>query len=242
MNATLKHRLAQRVLPLLRFNRRTFDILRYEVNAIWLQVKNRINPRYYWRKSKVRKQTGLLVNFGSGGRGLEGWINTDIGCHRDTYFQLDIRRPLPFAAGSVKFAFVEHVLEHLDFRDDVPKFLAEVNRILEMNGVIRIVVPNAQRYLEAYVANKPDVWNALGWDLANMPDDILTPMHIVNHVFHQSGEHLFAYDFETLKLVLEKSGFRRVLNQNFRVSLHPKLAIDQVNHRLYSLYVEAMKG
>jgi predicted SAM-dependent methyltransferase len=124
----------------------------------------------------------------------------------------------------------------------VPKFLAEVNRILEMNGVIRIVVPNAQRYLEAYVANKPDVWNALGWDLANMPDDILTPMHIVNHVFHQSGEHLFAYDFETLKLVLEKSGFRRVLNQNFRVSLHPKLAIDQVNHRLYSLYVEAMKG
>ena len=238
---TFKNRLAKYVRPLLPCNRRTFDILRYEANAALLRMKNLFSPLYHLRKSAIRKRTGLLINFGSGGRGVDGWINTDIGRHRDTYFQLDIRRRLPFSTGSVRCALAEHVLEHIEFREDLPNFLAEVYRVLQVRGVFRIVVPDGRRFLEAYVANTPGGWKELGWDLESMPVDIFTPMHIVNHIFHQGGEHLFAYDFDTLKLVLERSGFRQVIKQNFRISVDPQLAIDQENHRAYSLYVDAVK-
>ena len=184
---------------------------------------------------------GLSVNFGSGGRGYANWINTDIGSHADTYFRIDIRRPLPFAARSVKRVFAEHVLEHIDFRHDVPKFLSNVHKILEPNGVLRIIVPDGELFLEAYVMKDKNKWMKLGWDLNRMPQDIYTPMHIVNHVFHQEGEHHFAYDFETLKYALERAGFQKVLKQKFKVSLDRELAIDQENHRPYSLYVEAIK-
>ena len=160
---TFKNRLGSHILPWLPFNRRTFDILRHEVNAAFLQVKNFANPAFHFRKNAVRKKTGLLVNLGSGGRGLDGWINTDIGRHRDTYFQLDIRRRLPFTSGSVSGVLAEHVLEHIEFREDLPSFLREAYRILETGGVLRIVVPDGQRFLEAYAAKNPTNWKALGW-------------------------------------------------------------------------------
>ena len=238
---TFKNKLARHLLPWSPINRRTFDILRYEVNAVLLQVKNLVNPAFHFRKNAVRKKTGLLVNIGSGGKGLDGWINTDIRRHSDTYFQLDIRRRLPFAPGSVSGVLAEHVLEHIEFREDLPNFLHETHRILEAGGVLRIVVPDGQRFLEAYAGKNPANWKALGWDLEHMPDDIFTPMHIVNHIFHQSGEHLFAYDFDTLKLLLERSGFRKVVKQQFHVSIDARLAIDQENHHLYSLYLDAVK-
>ena len=66
-------------------------------------------------------------------------------------------------------------------------------------------------------------------------------MHVINHVFHQGGEHLFAYDFETLAWALQQAGFSTVNQMSYRTSRDPKLAIDQDNHAPYSLYVEAVK-
>jgi hypothetical protein len=68
--------LKRHLLPWLLINRRTFDILRYEINATLLRVKNFVNPPFHFRKNGIQKRTGLLVNFGSGGRGLVGWINS----------------------------------------------------------------------------------------------------------------------------------------------------------------------
>jgi predicted SAM-dependent methyltransferase len=238
---TLKHRIGKYILPIIPVDRRTFDMLRREINSVTLQTRNSLSLRYHIRKHKLSRSTELSVNFGSGGRGLANWINTDVGYHADTYIRIDIRRPLPFSAGSVKRAFAEHVLEHIDFRHDVPKFLRNVYQILQPTGVIRIIVPDGERFIEAYVMNDKEKWRELGWDLNRMPNDIYTPMHIVNHVFHQEGEHKFAYDFATLKYVLERAGFQQVLKQQFKVSVDRELAIDQENHRPYSLYVEAIK-
>jgi len=74
-----------------------------------------------------------------------------------------------------------------------------------------------------------------------MPDDIYTPMHIINHTFHQSGEHLFGYDFETLKLLLERAGFSDIRQRSFRESHDRDVAIDLEVHRPYSLYVDSVK-
>ena len=239
--STLKSRIGRVVLPLLPVNRRTFDILRHEAQAWQTRVANTFSPAHQSVIRRLRRQRGLSLNIGSGGRGLPDWVNVELRRHRDTTLCLDIRRALPLANGSVRRILAEHVIEHVDFRSDLPAMLVEFYRVLEPGGRLRIVVPDGERFLMAYASRDAAMWRELGWDESHLPEDIFTPMHVVNHIFHQGGEHLFAYDFETLALVLRKAGFSMVKRQTFRISDDPELAIDQENHAPYSLYVEGMK-
>ncbi|MBF0176403.1 MAG: methyltransferase domain-containing protein [Magnetococcales bacterium] len=157
----------------------------------------------------------------------------------DVHLALDIRRKLPFKTGQISGIFAEHVLEHLDQREDMPKTLSECYRILCPGGVMRIIVPDTERFLRAYVLEDPVLWDQLGW--ARLPEDMPTPMHMINHIFHQNGEHLFGYDFASLQLVLRQAGFASITRQSFGSSLDPRLAIDRSEHRAYSLYVDARK-
>jgi predicted SAM-dependent methyltransferase len=239
--ATLKSRVGGVLIPLLPLNRRTFDILRHELRALRTRSLNALSPRYHWRVRRLKQARGISLNVGSGGRGLPGWVNIELLRQRDTTLCLDVRRPLPLASNSVRRILIEHTLEHMDFRNDVPSMLRDFHRLLEPNGVLRIVVPDAERFLKAYASGDRSAWRELGWDLAEFPDDIYSPMHAINHIFHQGGEHLFAYDFETLSLALRRAAFERIRRASFRESSDPELAIDQENHRPYSLYVEATK-
>ena len=239
--ATFKSRIGAIIIPILPFNRRTFDILRHELRALATRASNSVNPFYYRRIHRLRRERGISLNIGSGGRGLPDWVNVELIRHRDTTLCLDIRRPLPLASNSVRRILIEHVLEHVDFRSDVPSLLREFHRVLEPNGILRIIVPDAERFLIAYASRDPDAWRRLGWDVARLPHDICTPMHVINHIFHQSGEHLFAYDFETLRFALQEAGFQKISRMTFRQSCDPTLAIDQEVHAPYSLYVEAVK-
>jgi predicted SAM-dependent methyltransferase len=238
---TLKSRIGSVVLPLLPVNRRTFDILRYELQALRVRVGNSIDPTYWRTITNLRSNRNLSVNIGSGGRGLPGWINIELTPMRDTTLCLDVRRPLPLADGSVKRILAEHVVEHLDFRSDIPAVFRDWYRVLQPRGVVRIIVPDAGRFLKAYADADPIKWQHLGWDLNRLPSDIYTPMHVINHIFHQGGEHLFAYDFETMAWALRQAGFANVEQTGYKISRDPELAIDQEIHAPYSLYVEAMK-
>jgi predicted SAM-dependent methyltransferase len=129
----------------------------------------------------------------------------------------------------------------VDFRSDVPRLLRELHRVLEPEGILRIVVPDAERFLAAYTSRDPAAWRELDWAFERWPQDIYTPMHAINHIFHQGGEHLFAYDFETLRFALRDAGFEKIEKAAFRRSADPALAIDQEVHAPYSLYVEAAK-
>ncbi|MEI9804115.1 MAG: hypothetical protein WDN48_06140 [Pseudolabrys sp.] len=116
---TLKSRIGAVVIPLLPFNRRTFDILRYELRAALTTLLNTISPARRAQMRSIARQCDLSINVGSGGRGLPDWVNIELTRHGDTTLCLDIRRPLPFADGSARRILAEHVIEHMEFRQDV---------------------------------------------------------------------------------------------------------------------------
>jgi predicted SAM-dependent methyltransferase len=236
---TPKQRFGRWIARLLGLNWRTVRRLRFEAAAARARIGNAVSPRYYLRRRNLRGKRGLNVNIGSGGRGFDGWINLDLGGHEDILFPWDIRRGFPFADGQVARLFAEHVIEHIEFREDLPNVLASILRVLQPGGRVRIVVPDCERYLDAYLARDAAKWSALG--LPKLPHDMPTHMAMVNHVFHQEGEHFFGYDFETLAYVLRSAGFAEVRRQAFEVSEDALLCLDRPEHAPYSLYVEAVK-
>lgn len=240
--STLKHRIGAKILPRMPFNRRLFDTIRYELNAAGLNIWNLVNPKHRAAVRDIRNSdTPLSVNLGSGGRGLPGWVNIEMRRASDSTLVIDMRRPLPIPSESTDRILAEHVLEHFDFRTDALHLAKEAYRILRPNGVLRVIVPDCERYINAYTMKDADLWQQLGWNLDQLPHDIYTPMHIINHQFHQEGEHFFGYDFDTLKFLLTRAGFSEITRQSYRQSIDPHLEFDQENHRKYSLYVDARK-
>ena len=237
---TLKQRIGRWLIPRLPVNAELVQELRFEANCRLCRVKNWLSPAYHRRVRRLRGEKGLSLNVGSGGRGLPGWLNTDAVSHpADQTFACDIRLGIPLADGSVARIFAEHVFEHLNFRKEVPAVLREFHRVLQPGGMARIIVPDGRRFAEAYLVNDRAHWGALGLD--PLPADMPTPMAMLNHVFHQGGEHHFAYDYETLEWVLNEAGFADVRRSAYGKSADPLLAIDRQEHARYSLYVEAAK-
>ena len=155
----------------------------------------------------------------------------------------DCRYGLPFPDGSVRGIFSEHFFEHLDYIDDAPAFLDECRRVMTRDGVLRLVVPDAGRYLHAYAQG--------GWDglttLRPLRDGHVdayygtvyeTPMEVINAVFRQGVEHKYAYDLETLVCLLERHGFMASQCQ-FGSSDTSEMVLDSAERASESLYVEA---
>ena len=107
-------------------------------------------------------------------------------------------------------------------------------------------MPDAERYLRAYCEQ--------GWDglerYRPLEKDHFDPyarchyntkMELINVVFRQGHQHKYAYDFETLRFVLERYGFSHVIRQSYAVSADPELRIDRPVRESESLYVEAIK-
>lgn len=55
----------------------------------------------------------------------------------------NLAKGIPFPDGSVDVVYHSHLLEHLD-RDVAERFLREVQRVLRLGGIQRIVVPDLE--------------------------------------------------------------------------------------------------
>jgi predicted SAM-dependent methyltransferase len=222
-------------------NWRTISVVRFEWAAMCTRALNAVSPSIRRTRKGIAGRGHLNVNLGTGGTGPSDWINIDvIRHHKDIAFPYDIRKGLPFASGQVSRIFAEHVIEHIEFREDLPRLLGSALDVLEPGGRIRIVVPDCEQFIRAYVSNDRRAWGELGLD--PLPHDMPTPMAMLNHVFHQDGEHMFGWDFITMKHVLERAGFTDVRKMSCGESADPALCLDRPEHGPYSLYVEAIKA
>ncbi|HYM17469.1 MAG TPA: methyltransferase domain-containing protein [Micropepsaceae bacterium] len=187
------------------------------------------------------------MNLGCGENPTPGWVNLDARLLPGSLFW-DCRRRLPFADGSVIALYTEHMFEHFDVDSEAMPLLEECMRCLKPGGVLRIVVPDAGRYIRAYggpwqplVEMKGLIANGSGWRDHWLEATYETQMQVINAVFRQNYEHKYAYDEETLVLMLRRGGFSRVIRQEFGVSIDPMMAPDNLEKRNESLYVEAIK-
>lgn len=224
-------------MPITRF---LFDQLRVEANAGLMRLGNTLLPWRRRRLGALRRAVGARVNVACGSHVLPGFANLDLFPCRAEVIGWDCRRHLPLADGAAAAIRVEQFVEHLEPREDLPAFLRDCRRALRAGGVLRVIVPDAERYLRAY--GREDLGGFR--DLAvpePFPADLPTRMDVVNHVFHQWHEHRWGYDFETLAHRLRGAGFVSIIRSEYKVSLDSELGQDLEVHAPYSLYVEAVK-
>jgi predicted SAM-dependent methyltransferase len=228
-------RLASAVIP-----RHTLTLLRWELYLAWVRLRAAGARRRF-----VGRQN-LLVTVGCGTRAQPGWVNIDAVRLPGVTLVYDCRRQLPFEDNSTRAIVAEHFLEHVDYTEEAQGFLSECQRVLQPGGVLRIAVPDAEQYLQAYAGGG---WEALvrlrplreGRIDAYFKCAYHTRMELINVVFRQGGQHKFAYDFETLALLLGRCGFASIVRRQFNDSALPEWRMDSPRRATESLYVEAIK-
>lgn len=115
----------------------------------------------------------VRMNFGSGSVTPEGWINVDRQQYPGVHYVGDVRDGLPPEwEGEFEMIVANHVLSDLTHHELVPA-LAELRRCLAPDGVLRILVPDLLRAVQAY--EEDDVaWFPLGDDLPGGDERLCT--------------------------------------------------------------------
>jgi predicted SAM-dependent methyltransferase len=179
-----------------------------------------------------------FLNIGCGDRPHRDFVNIDYNWIPGIDLCWDISQSLPFESESIQGIFTEHCLEHLSLQH-AQYFLAEAWRILKLGGRIRIVVPDAEIYINTYLDWRKGQKHIFPSG-EGPTTSLFSPIMAVNNIFRNYG-HKYAYDFDCMRLLLENCDFSEVARCHFMDGLDPLLLIDTESRRHESLYVEAVK-
>lgn len=123
----------------------------------------------------------------------------------------DITKKLPgITEGSVKGVYCSHVLEHLSL-EDFRKALKNTYLLLAEGGIFRMVIPDLEYHIRIYQSSN-DEEKAIHF----MKDTILGVekrkkgfRSVIEHMLGNS-KHLWMWDFNSLKVELERVGFKGI--------------------------------
>lgn len=177
--------------------------------AKWARLQaSRPKSRLKWRA--LQGAARISLELGSGPKtGRDGWTTVDVYGADITH---DLRKGIPLQAGSVDQIYASHLLEHIPY-PAMLGFIGECRRVLKKGGRLYICVPDAGRYIQAYVEHRqfrnPDTWHR--------PASIATGSFLdqVNYVAYMGGEHHYLFDQENLVNTLRAGGFDDVALRQF---------------------------
>ena len=78
------------------------------------------------------------------------WVNIDFIKSSKNVKSYNLTKGIPLLSDSSDFVYHSHVLEHFN-KSDGQKFIKECYRILKIDGIIRIVVPDLEKIVREYV-------------------------------------------------------------------------------------------
>lgn len=185
----------------------------------------------------------MRLNLGCGGQIAADWVNIErqidtaarAAAPPDAIIvERDLRDPFPCDDGSVECAVAHHTLDMLRTHE-LGKLLAEVHRVLEPGGTLRISTPDFAVALRAYYDGDSEWFTALGVPPMAMSDILdwyldwggtrRTPFFSAAHV----GEYLTCAGFVSYPVVFERT-------------THHALSITELDSRPgESLFVEGRK-
>jgi len=173
----------------------------------------------------------------------------------------DLKKRLPFNTGEADYVYISHVLEHFK-KFEAENIMKESFRILKKGGSIRIVVPDLKILLEKYVQGDKRYFKKI--DKLTQDDNkkdnaekeiLLADVLMSNFYPHFYREefkgfkkflipfirpHCWMYDYESMRYLLERIGFKNIRKETFQKGKVPDL--DQLDvFREMSLFVEAEK-
>jgi predicted SAM-dependent methyltransferase/glycosyltransferase involved in cell wall biosynthesis len=183
------------------------------------------------------KNNILKLNVGCGSSFHEDWINLDIAPRHPSIIQHDLKQPLPFANNTFHVVYNSHVLEHLPRRDG-KFFIRECFRVLQPNGILRVVVPDLETiaklyltYLEGSEKGDPTAMKRYEWIILELLDQM---------VRERKGGDMLRY-FKQNPMPAEDFVLQR-LGQELRQTLRYLRSQPNANDEASLLVGESVKG
>lgn len=148
---------------------------------------------------------------------------------------------------SCSVVFSSHVFEHIP-HIKLPLVLAEINRVLEKGGVLRILTPDLEKIAKAYANNDRYFFKKAMEEDENIREDLGIGGMFMNFVvspgqdtvllnrnlnkFISGIAHIYLYDYFMLETILNKCGFK---------SRKAKFNDSEIEEMRVPLHVQGMK-
>lgn len=101
-----------------------------------------------------------MLNIGCGASFHHDWVNIDFHDHGGAVLAYDLRLGIPFPDATADVIYHSHVLERFT-RESGTHFLTECFRVLRPGGLLRIVVPDLENIVRAYLTALEDAKKAV---------------------------------------------------------------------------------
>jgi predicted SAM-dependent methyltransferase len=174
------------------------------------------------------------LNWGCGESPELGWINSDIKDSENVHIARDIRYGLPLETGCIEYISSIHALPEIPYFDQVPT-LRELRRVLEPGGVLRLVLPDLDKGIRAYLDEDRDYFVIPDEHARSIGAKLVTQL-----LWYGWSKMLFTFDL--IEEMLIGAGFTSVSRCSYRQthSRFPDI-VEHDSRERESLYVEAVK-
>jgi predicted SAM-dependent methyltransferase len=210
------------------------------------------------------------INIGCGSNPSQGWLNFDntpaiklanspikyliaklFGMLKKTHIEniewnkknkikyADATKSIPLPPNSVEAIYTSHMFEHLS-RQGAKSFLYEAKKILKIDGVLRVSIPDLKIYIEKYLANG-DADEFMTGILVEAPS-INTLKQKIFLFLNGYRHHQWMYDGESLSVLFREAGFKNIkVCAKGETSIKKSTGLDLCERGKNSVYVEGSK-
>ena len=137
---------------------------------------------------------------------------------------------IPLDSESCSSVFTSHMFEHIP-HVRLEDILLEFNRVLNKDGILRILTPDLKKVAKAYIEEDEDFFKEAKLEDESLRTDLGFGGMFMNFIvspgqdtalynrslneFIAGYAHLYSYDFTMLKILLERTGFYKISQKGF---------------------------
>lgn len=211
------------------------------------------------RKNQIKP---IKLNLGCANQIIEGWVNIDyaLGARlvknpifskinkKLHFFHMewdnrilvhDLRKQFPFENNSVDIVYTSHTLEHFT-KEDGFIFLKECHRVLNKDGIIRVIVPDLKVFVNKYIAGDiPADKFVEELNVLSSTSDLIGLKKVITNMI--SFPHKCMYDHKVLLNNMREVGFDAKIRLPFDSNIDDIRTIELESRTLEAVIVEGIK-